>query len=385
MLKCLKWALVLVMATCVVTPPAHLAAQSGNKPLMTAHFLDYRLGNFDVMSTTHGGAGMMEDVKMLIENDSTLILNPIGHADATPFQSCRGNAFCSAQKNQVLADQRASSFARLISKRYGIDPSRIIARGEVAESRGGQYRGVTLYVRHRETSTVVQESSLSLSVELNSLRLELAALRDSMRNLSHRVTTDAATAQTNSAQKPTVIQQIVTSNENTMNVDVGLGGSATRNTSTDALVPTASIFIKPNAWPVEFFATGGIRPYSSTNICKRADVIGTIGANVHIGGPVFTSIGGYTDREMCRNGGPKTNERFLTRNNGVFAGLGLKLPKIGAIRPMVNLAPTYSWTTRVQNPTYTNGVLNQNQIDSKGWGMMSNITFRLDGNWNKKH
>ncbi len=384
MVKFMKWALALIVATCVATPPAQLAAQSG-KPLLTADFRDYRLGDHNILSS-NANKEMMNDVQSMLASDSTTEVDLVGYADATPWGSCGRNVRCSASKNLILANQRASSFARVVTRNYAINPSRIKTRGEVAESRGGQFRGVTLYIRHRETGTsVVLESSSSTDVTM--LREIVQKQADSLGALSRRIACIERPEPGCPPVKPSVVNYNtqVMPPENTINVDVGLGASSTYTRSTDALVPTASIFIKPNAWPVEFFATGGIRPYSSSNICSRADVIGTIGAQVHIAGPVFTSLGGYTDREMCRNGGSKTNERFLTRNNGVFAGLGIKLPMIGAIRPMVNVAPTYSWTTRVQNPTYINGVLTQNQLDTKGLGVMTNITFRLDGNWNKKH
>jgi len=383
----MKWALALIVATCVATPPAQLAAQ-GNKPLLTADFRDYRLGDHDILNSNAKTRSMMGDVRSFLSSDSTTEVDLVGYADATPWGSCGRNVRCSASKNLILANQRASSFARLITKNYGINPSRIKTRGEVAESRGGQFRGVTLYIRHRETSTsVVLESSSSTDVTMLQELVQKQA--DSLGVLSRRIACIERPELGCSPVKPSVVTNntYAAPKESSVHVDVGLGVSAVTTNSTDALTPTASVFIRPSNAPVEFFATGGIRPFRSDNICgARADVIGTIGANVRIAGPVFTTLGGMTSREMCRNGGPKLNERSLARSDGVFAGIGIQLPKVGALHPVVSVAPAYNWTTRVQNPTYKNGVLNQNQLNSRGFGVMGNVTFRLSGiNWKKKN
>jgi len=349
------------MCVAIFYPLRSLTAQETGGLIATYDFHNYRLGRYVVDGVTAEtlDSGMTK-MKNHVSADSSTELVIVGRADATPWNSCKGDQDCSALKNQTLAELRASSFASILSKKYGIDPSRIYSRGEVASVRGGEFRGVTVYIRRlgghvSQTATVTPNSSS----EVASLRSDVAGLKDSVAVLSHRntVPSPAPAQPTSPVETPTNIappETTVVHIEPPVRVDVGVGIAGVKINHVDAFAPTIGIYIKPRASPVDFFLEGGYRPSRSSNKCNRADVIGTLGARVGLRNSIGLSGGLFTAREMCTNGGPKLNERWLDRTNGVFVGPSITF-RLADLQWSFDPALTWGSTYNAQKNSSTSG------------------------------
>jgi hypothetical protein len=366
---------IILMCVAFFYPLGNAVAQEAGGPVAMYNFPNYELGKYDpnekVVQDLDSGLVEMQNIS---HTNSVAEISIIGRADATPWKSCKGNKDCSALKNQTLAELRASTFARMLSKKYGIEESHIYSRGEVIGARGGEFRGVTVYIRRRAESVSQNATAIPNSTsEVASLRSEVADLRDSVTVLSHRntVPSSAPAQPTSPVEMPTNIAPKETTTvyiEPPVHIDVGVGVAGVKTNHTDALAPMIGIYLKPRASPVEFFLEGGYRPSSSSNRCNRADVIGTLGAHYKPRSLLGLSGGLFTAREMCTNGGPKLNERWLDRTNGVFLGPTFNFHFMSlpiSINPALTRSSTYNAQT---------------DRSKGGWGLIirGNIRFGSD-------
>jgi hypothetical protein len=355
---------------------SNLSAQS--ETVATYPIRNYKLAEYAVGQENLESVSVFSLVKKTLGADSVTKVELVGYADATPWKSCGKNASCSDHKNQTLALLRASTISQKFSLEYGINPSRINARGEVSNSRGGEFRGVTVYIsrdKGRSSAPVVAQVNPNSFDDVNALRREIAGLRDTVTMLMHRnsVEVSAPAQPTSPKESPTnvTIQTVAPTSikiERPVNVDVGAGIATVNTNHIDAFAPIVSVFIRPRASPVEFFLNGGFRPSSSLNLCNRADVIGSLGAQVGTRRPIGASFGLYTAREMCSDGGPKLNERWLDRTNGVFVGPKLNFRVMG-VNGSFNPALTWSNTYRAEE-----------RKDYNGWGLKFDFNIRTFGN-----
>lgn len=348
----------------LILPLRTLYAQ--REEVVTYPIRNYKLGEYDIEKVKLARTEVVYTfARKTLSVDSSAKVELVGYADATPWKSCNRDVSCSDLKNHTLALLRASTFSRKLILEYGVDPSKIFTRGEVSNLRGGEFRGVTVNIRrsleHSFVPVIAQKDSISLGDDVLVLRREIAGLRDTVTMLLHRnsVQVPAPTQPTSPIESPT---SVVTRNQATstkierpvVNVDVGAGIAVVTTNHVDALAPTVSIFIRPRASPVEFFLNGGFRPSSSSNLCNRADVIGSIGAQIGAPRHFGASLGLFTAREMCTDGGARLNERWLDRTNGMFVGPQLYF-HVKGVHGSFNPALTWSETYRAQQKKQYSG------------------------------
>ena len=281
----------------------------------------------------------------------------IGFADATPWKQCK-TATCSAQENMVLALRRANKFRQDLATACGISRDRIATSGEVSKERGGQHRGLTIYIDSIAPAPAVREPVIDTALERRVSNLEsrmtaaeksIVALNDTIADLrdSLKTTTQATTTQNTVSEKTETSKQNQIATVHSGDVDIGFGFAALTTRGLEVAVPTFKLIVKPLGSPVEVELEGGFRPSRSENICNRADLFGALKGNKRWD-PVGISVGVFTAREICVDGGPRLAERSVGRTYGVLAGPNLNFNLRRDYEASLSIALSWSTTYHAQ-------------------------------------
>ncbi len=339
----------LVLTVAMSFPLGALSAQTDT--LATHRVQHYSLGNYDPSRVDSLAA--LERGRL---NDPTVEIIIVGYADATPYiKSCGNDSVCSDRHNMVLALQRSSEFARVLTEKYGVNPGRMMPQGQVAKVRGGEFRGVTVYLRRYTPPTaapVVQQiSTVSSDRRIDSLARDVNALRDSVARLAARPTSTTVVNQVAPA-----VQQVTQITEERASVHIGAGAAFVSGNSTSTFTPTLGIFVKPIGFPLELTLEGGFLPSRIESVCNSADVFGAIGAEWRPFDLVGISGGLFTGREMCVDGGPRLNERWVNQTNGLFLGPTFNFDLSQGFE--ISLSPSATWgrTHNAQTHIQKNGL-----------------------------
>lgn len=325
-----------------------------------------------------------------ISLDPTATYVVIGMADGTPHKGCGADVLCSKTHNQSLALLRASEMTQLLKKR-GVSHSQIRPDGIVYTQKGEDFRGVLVYVFSEEkvasnkttpstvaqvptpkvastpVPTVVQVTPTvvntvnPLADSLAMLKQQMRSLQDSLAVLSQKVSvpTNKEKNDTIKAAKPndTAVLKVESNPQAPIvNIDVGVGVVGMKaNNGVDSFAPSLGVFMGPRSVPIELAFEIGYRPSKSSKVCNRADVFGAISVRVPVSSHIAISGGVFTDRESCRSGGPKVDERWINRTNGLSLGLVSGVDVSSRFR--LNLKPeiTYAWMTSAQTSLTVRG------------------------------
>lgn len=284
----------------------------------------------------------------------------VGYADANPWRSC-GSKQCSDHKNQLLAELRASEAAKALET-AGIDTARINTRGEVRAARGGEHRGVVIYII-RETAPVVaptpkNDSLATVARKVDTLQIAVKAINQEVAQVRDTVTQVAAVVQqiinnTNASDTGKKEQK----HESWVDLAVGLGYNSgyAGGMKESSLNFGGGLFIKPRVLPFELLARGGYAPRGSNKEwkCGQSDATLSLGAHRLVYEAetfmVGASVGGFTDRRYCTNGGVRLAEQWTEKVDGLYAGPTFQVPMFGSLHMWATAEMTYGRVTTAEN------------------------------------